>query len=237
MRSKNRIIFFGLAFFCVLLSFSQDITIVGGTVKCPAPLAAGYTKPIGPKTYHVVDLASLQSVINTGSYDVGAGTVTPTDLSCVCTTQITNMSSLFSGKQSFNDNISNWDVSNVTNMNNMFNNARAFNQDISSWDVSSVTAMQEMFKNAIVFNQNIDVWDVSNVRNMTSMFYDAKQFNQPITSAPNRWNVNKVTSFASFLRGANSFNQTIEWGGSDGTVSANNMWGMMRSSSLSLIHI
>ena len=232
MRSKNRIIFFGLAFFCVLLSFSQDITIVGGTVKCPAPLAAGYTKPIGPKTYHVVDLASLQSVINTGSYDVGAGTVTPTDLSCVCTTQITNMSSLFSGKQSFNDNISNWDVSNVTNMNNMFNNARAFNQDISSWDVSNVTAMQQMFENARSFNQNIDAWDVSSVTNMSSMFKNAFQFNQPITSAPNRWNVSNVLNFHGFLWGANSFNQTIEWGGSDGTVSANNMWGMMRSSSL-----
>ena len=231
-KSKNRIIFFGLAFFCMLLSFSQDITIDGGTVKCPAPLAIGYTKTIGSKTYHVVDLATLQSVRDTGSYDVGAGTVTPTDLSCVCTTQINNMASLFSGKQSFNDDISNWDVSNVTNMNNMFNNAQAFDINISSWDVSNVTAMQEMFKNARAFNQNIDVWNVGNVRNMTSMFYDAKQFNQPITSAPNRWNVNKVTSFASFLRGANSFNQTIEWGGSDGTVSANNMWGMMRSSSL-----
>ena len=94
-KSKNRIIFFGLAFFCMLLSFSQDITIDGGTVKCPAPLAIGYTKTIGSKTYHVVDLATLQSVRDTGSYDVGAGTVTPTDLSCVCTTQINNMASLF----------------------------------------------------------------------------------------------------------------------------------------------
>ena len=36
----------------MLLSFSQDITIDGGTVKCPAPLAIGYTKTIGSKTYH-----------------------------------------------------------------------------------------------------------------------------------------------------------------------------------------
>ncbi len=232
MRSKNRILLFGLAFFCVLLSFSQDITIDGGTVKCPAPLAAGYTKPIGSKTYHVVDLDALQSVINTGSYDVGAGTVTPTDLSCVCTTQITNMSSLFSGKQSFNDDISNWDVSNVTNMNNMFNNARIFDQNISSWDVSNVNNMQQMFENARAFNQNIDVWDVSSVTNMSSMFYNAFQFNQPIASAPNRWNVSNVSNFYAFLRGANSFNHPVEWGGADGTVSATSMWGMFRSNSL-----
>ena len=232
MRSKNRLIFFGLAFFCVLLSFSQDITIVGGTVKCPSPLAVGYDKTIGPKTYYVVDLAALQSVVNTGSFTASSSTITPTDLSCVCTTQITNMSSLFSGKQSFNDNISNWDVSNVTNMNNMFNNARAFNQDISSWDVSNVTAMQQMFENARLFNQNIDAWDVSSVTNMSSMFKNAFQFNQPITSAPNRWNVSNVLNFHGFLWGANSFNHPVEWGGADGTVSATNMWGMMRSSSL-----
>ena len=231
-KSKNRILLFGLAFFCVLLSFSQDITIDGGTVKCPAPLAAGYTKPIGSKTYHVVDLDALQSVINTGSYDVGAGTVTPTDLSCVCTTQITNMGSLFSGKESFNDDISNWDVSNVTNMNNMFNNARIFDQNISSWDVSSVETMQSMFENARAFNQNIDVWDVSSVTNMSSMFYNAFQFNQPIASAPNRWNVSNVSNFYAFLRGANSFNHPVEWGGADGTVRATSMWGMFRSNSL-----
>ena len=39
---------------------------------------------------------------------------------------------------SFNQDISNWDVSNVTDMNYMFTNAKKFNQDISSWDVNNV---------------------------------------------------------------------------------------------------
>ena len=67
---------------------------------------------------------------------------------------------------------------------------------------------------------------------MSSMFKNAFQFNQPITSAPNRWNVSNVLSFYGFLWGANSFNHPVEWGGADGTTSATNMWGMMRSSSL-----
>ena len=67
MRSKNRLIFFGLAFFCALLSFSQDITIVGGTVKCPAPLAVGYDKTIGPKTKNGHYIA-LGDVITTTPY-------------------------------------------------------------------------------------------------------------------------------------------------------------------------
>ena len=52
---------------------------------------------------------------------------------------ITDMSSLFDGKQNFNEDISDWDVSSVTNMYAMFAEASSFNQDISSWDVSSVT--------------------------------------------------------------------------------------------------
>ena len=42
-------------------------------------------------------------------------------------------------KTDFNDQISNWDVSNVTNMMDMFYKASNFNQDISNWDLSNLT--------------------------------------------------------------------------------------------------
>ena len=51
---------------------------------------------------------------------------------------VTNMYRMFYGTSSFNQNISNWDVSNVTTMRYMFN-LSVFNQDIGGWDVSSVT--------------------------------------------------------------------------------------------------
>ena len=47
----------------------------------------------------------------------------------------------------------------------------SFNQDISDWDVSSVTNMRAMFANTD-FNQDISGWDVSNVTNMQDMFYN-----------------------------------------------------------------
>ena len=50
---------------------------------------------------------------------------------------INDMSMVFINKDSFNDDIGNWDVSNVTNM--MGNGASSFNQDLFNWDVSSVT--------------------------------------------------------------------------------------------------
>ena len=81
----------------------------------------------------------------------------------VCTTFITDMSWIFHEYDTFNQDISAWDVSNVTNMEGMFKAATSFNQDISAWDVSKVIDMDKMFSEATSFNQDISSWNVSNV--------------------------------------------------------------------------
>jgi surface protein len=53
----------------------------------------------------------------------------------------------------------------------------AFNQDISNWNVSNVNNMAGMFYHAYKFNQLIGNWDVSNVTDMEGMFHRAKSFN------------------------------------------------------------
>ena len=83
---------------------------------------------------------------------------------------------MFFYAEDFNQDISNWDVSNVTNMRGMFEIARSFKQDISNWDVSSVTTMKGMFPYTD-FNHDISDWDVSNVVDMKYMFYSADNFN------------------------------------------------------------
>ena len=52
---------------------------------------------------------------------------------------------MFGDCESFNQDISNWDVSNVKDMRSMFTGCKTFNQDISKWDVSNVTDMNYMF--------------------------------------------------------------------------------------------
>ena len=149
------------------------------------------------------------------------------------TSQVTDMSNLFNGLETFNENITEWDVSNVTNMRYMFAGATSFNQDISKWDVSKVTAMNFMFagassfnqdlsgwnvssvkytsfmfSNAMVFNQNVSYWNVSSVRNMSNMFAGASSFNQDIGG----WDVSNVTDMSYMFRGALCFNQNVsEW--------------------------
>ena len=58
---------------------------------------------------------------------------------------ITNMTGMFSYANSFNQDLSNWNVSNVTNMGYMFYNANSFNQDLSMWCVSQIPIAPDQF--------------------------------------------------------------------------------------------
>ena len=129
----------------------------------------------------------------------GNATDTP-DLS-----NVTDMSNMFSGASSFNQNINNWDVSNVTDMARMFRDASAFNQPIGDWNVSNVTEMNDMFNSATTFNQDITSWDVSNVDDIRYMFDGATSFNQPIGN----WDVSNVTRMNGMFADATAFNKDL----------------------------
>ena len=61
------------------------------------------------------------------------------------TEYFTNMSSMFYGATSFNQNISSWNTQRIINMSSMFYNATSFNQNISPWNVSSVSSANNIF--------------------------------------------------------------------------------------------
>ena len=121
---------------------------------------------------------------------------------------VTDMSSLFSGKTTFNYDISNWNVGNVTDMSGMFNGATSFNQPLNNWNVGKVTNMANMFYGATSFNQPLNNWNVGKVTNMNSMFRYCSVFNQNINS----WDVSKVTNIGVMFGQCPSFNQPLdEW--------------------------
>jgi len=151
--------------------------------------------------------------------------ITTSNASTTCTSDISDMSELFEGEDTFNDDISHWDVGNVTDMSWMFSLANDFNQDLSSWDVSSVNDMNNMFRSAESFNQDIGDWDVSSVTVMFSMFWGATSFNQDIGD----WDVSSVTLMNAMFFLAESFDQYIgDWDVS----SVTNMDRMFRDASV-----
>lgn len=107
------------------------------------------------------------------------------------TSNIADMSSMFSGATNFNQDIGNWNTSNVTDMSAMFQNANTFNQNIGNWNTSTVTNMGGMFNSTSSnnFNQNIGNWDTSKVTDMDFMFSHCPDFNQNIGN----WNTSNVT--------------------------------------------
>ena len=147
-----------------------------------------FSLTIGNAVYTFADKAELQTAVNLWISNNTAALATYGEINTWVTTAITDMSSLFNAKNTFNSDISNWDVSNVTTMFAMFANASSFNQPIGDWDVSSVTNMDSMFFGATVFNSNINDWDVSNVTDMDGMFASAFAFQSPL----NLWKVDSL---------------------------------------------
>jgi surface protein len=78
---------------------------------------------------------------------------------------------MLSGVDSFDGDVSQWDVSAVNSMYEMFAYSDKFNSDLSQWDVSSVTSMNKMFTYASAFKGDISKWDLSSVNNMDKIFY------------------------------------------------------------------
>jgi hypothetical protein len=126
---------------------NKAFSVEKGIIKCP-DAKPGQKAILNGKEITAVDRELLIQKRNSGA-----------DLTCVCTSLVTDMSQLFMGNpqgkekkqvlNGFNDPLSHWDVSNVTNMTGMFKYSN-FNGDISNWNVNNDTIMSHMFnKNAL----------------------------------------------------------------------------------------
>ena len=90
--------------------------------------------------------------------------------------------------QSFNDDISGWDVSNVESLGGTFYQAYVFNQPIGNWNTARLINMGATFNDAYAFNQPIGNWNTARVEDVGWTFANALAFNQPL----NNWNTARV---------------------------------------------
>ncbi len=87
-----------------------------------------------------------------------------------------NMSAKIYGKSKFNENISNWNVSNATNLKGMFHGAKNFNQKLNNWNISNFTTMDRIFFRVEKFDQEFNNWNLS--KNKSDIFLYAINFNK-----------------------------------------------------------
>ena len=184
--------------------------------KIPVNIQEVYDKLVNkeiPHEYDIKFLNDMVSVIKVKDWIPLAQIVScyltnfPDDsLNWLDVSDILNMSYLFKGwdknHNTYNGDISKWDVSNVWDMSAMFKGAH-ITSDISNWDVHNVRNMHSMFHESD-FNQDISKWDVHNVKNMGYMFSENYSFNQDIS----RWDVSNVTNMCGMFAKSN-FNQDI----------------------------
>ena len=86
-----------------------------------------------------------------------------TNLNCIDTSAITDMSFLFMDVKINNVDVSKWNVSKAENMYRMFYDCKNLNCNLNNWDVSNVEDMTGMFEYCDNFNCDLSNWDVSKV--------------------------------------------------------------------------
>ena len=80
--------------------------------------------------------AQIDALVDGGDY---------ASLTTTCTSDITDMGSLFYNAHTFNQDIDSWDVSSVTDMSSMLYQVHDFTQDLSGWCVSNITTKPSDF--------------------------------------------------------------------------------------------
>ena len=201
----------------------------------------------------IANISKLTKCLSFGSYSIsnlqGAFqnatnlTVVPAKIN---TSSVSNMSYMFYGATSFNDqNVTNWRLSFFTvNMSHMFHGASSFNQTLKRWpyDTFNITNTSYMFYGAIAFNNgglsmSGFATPINDVNDTSYMFYNASSFNVNI----NNWfsgGSNNLYDISYMFYGAASFNQNL--GGWDvtkvGPINGGNMTGLFTGSGVSKLN-
>ena len=87
--------------------------------------------------------------------------------------------------------ISDWDTTLIEDMGELFWN-KTFNDDISEWNVSNVHTFRGMFRGCYIFNRDISKWNVEKGRDFSYMFYQCRRFSKSL----NNWKMKNATDLS-----------------------------------------
>jgi surface protein len=139
-------------------------------------------------------------------------------------TRVVSIESLLRNNTSFNQDLSNWDVSNCVNFSSAFFSCASFANagtggvgvGLDSWDVSSGENFSNMFRSC-PFPHTLESWNVSSATSMSAMFRQTASFPQTMFA---NWNVGNVKNFSYMFEGQISgyIPQVAAWNTSSGTT-------------------
>lgn len=140
---------------------------------------------------------NTSEVTSMSSMFSGCSNLTELDLSNFETSNVTSMYDMFKDCTKLNTlNISKFNTKNVKSMAMMFYNCSSLTKlDIKNFDTSSVTSMSNMFFGCVVTNLDLRNFDTSNVTNMSAMFKLCKATSINVNSFDTR----KVTAMDSMF--------------------------------------
>ena len=126
-----------------------------------------------------LNLLDTSNVTNMSSMFSYAKVLTDLDVSKFNTSKVTDMSSMFEGCYAVTGlPVGDFKTSKVTNMDRVFTECKALTSlDVSGWDTSTVTTMSGTFSycGALTNDLNLTGWDTSKVKNMNGMFRYCKK--------------------------------------------------------------
>ena len=160
-------------------------------------VASNIANPINTRNFNtsnVIDMSEMFYFNNFTSVDVGS----------FDTYKVKNMSKMFGSFMESNvmseiKGIENFDTSNVIDMSEMFSRCNVTSLNLSKWDTSKVNNMHSMFSNSAVTSLNLDGFNTKSVTDMSYMFYNVKVETLDVSS----FDTSKVTDM-NYMFGTNT---------------------------------
>ena len=162
----------------------------------PASIAGIFSNMAKLKTIEGLENLNTTNLVSMASMFSGCTSLTSIDLSGLDTSNVKDMSGMFSGLALTSIDLSGLDTSNVTDISFMFSYCSALTSiDLSGLDTSNVTNMMSMFYGCKSLTSiDLSGLDTSNVTNMMFMFYGCKSLTSIELSGLDTSNVTNMMS-------------------------------------------